>query len=108
MADTIDLSVDQGSTFKVNFQVTDTNNNIVTLTNYTGAGQVRKQYSSNTAISFSVDVFSNGIVTAALTANQTAQLTFERYVYDIEITANTGDVTRIVQGVINVAPQVTR
>lgn len=108
MADTIDLAIDQGTTFTVNFEVKDANNNVATLSNYTGAGQIRKQYNSNTAVSFAVTVNANGIVSAALTANQTGSLTFDRYVYDVEITSNTGVVSRIVQGTINVFPQVTR
>lgn len=108
MADKLNLLIDQGSTYSVNLEVKDANNNLVNLTGYSGAGQIRKQYTSNSATAFSVSVYANGTVTAALTANQTASLVNGRYVYDIELTNSISEVTRIVEGIITVTPQVTR
>lgn len=108
MADKLNLLVDQGSTYSINLEVKDANNNLVNLTGYSGAGQIRKQYTSNTAVPFTVSVYSNGTVTASLTANQTGSLVSDRYVYDIELTNSISEVTRIVEGVITVTPQVTR
>lgn len=108
MADKLNLLIDQGSTYSVNLEVKDANNSLVNLTGYAGAGQIRKQYTSNSATAFSVSVYSNGTVTAALTANQTSNLVNGRYVYDIELTNSIGEVTRIVEGIITVTPQVTR
>jgi len=108
MADKLNLLIDQGSTYSVNLEVKDANNALVNLTGYSGAGQIRKQYTSNSATSFSINVYSNGTVTAALSANQTANLVSGRYVYDIELTNAISEVTRIVEGIITVTPQVTR
>lgn len=108
MADKLNLLIDQGSTYSVNLEVKDANNNLVNLTGYSGAGQIRKQYTSNSATAFTVSVYSNGTVTAALTANQTSSLVSGRYVYDIELTNSIAEVTRIVEGIITVTPQVTR
>ena len=43
-----------------------------------------------------------------MTATQTAALDAERYVYDVEITeTSTGTVTRVIEGLITVRPNVT-
>jgi hypothetical protein len=49
-----------------------------------------------------------GVVTLSMTAADTASLDAERYVYDLEITqTSTGTVTRVIEGIISVRPQVT-
>lgn len=108
MADKLNLLIDQGTTYSVNLEVKDANNALVNLTGYSGAGQIRKQYTSNSATAFSISVYSNGTVTASLTANQTSNLVSGRYVYDIELTNALSEVTRIVEGIVTVTPQVTR
>lgn len=108
MADKVNLIIDQGTTYSVNYEVKDANNDLVNLTGYSGAGQIRKQYTSNSATAFSVTVYSNGTVSASLSANQTANLVSGRYVYDLELTNAINEVTRIVEGIITITPQVTR
>ena len=48
-----------------------------------------------------------GVVTLSLTAAETTALDAERYVYDLEITSSVGAVTRVIEGLITVRPQVT-
>lgn len=108
MADKVNLVIDQGTTYSVDFEVRDANNEIVNLTGYAGEGQVRKHYTSNTYVSFTVNTYSNGIVRAALTSNQTSSLSEGRYVYDIELTNAANDVTRVVEGIVTVTPEVTK
>jgi hypothetical protein len=48
-----------------------------------------------------------GVLTISLTANQTTALDAERYVYDVEITSSTGSVTRVLEGIITVRPEVS-
>lgn len=109
MADKVNLSIDQGATFSVDFVVNTSDGDTADLTDYTGAGQIRKTYTSNSATSFAISLFANGTVRASLTANQTGSLTEARYVYDVELTDTTdGVVTRIVEGVATINPQVTR
>ena len=50
----------------------------------------------------------SGVVALEMTATQTAALDAERYVYDVEITqTSTGTVTRVIEGLITVRPNVT-
>lgn len=108
MADKVNLTIDQGATFSVDFIVKDSNNDVVNLTDYVGAGQLRRNYASNSSTSFTIGVYSNGTVRASLSANQTSTLAADRYVYDIEIQNGLNEVTRIVEGIVTVTPQVTK
>ncbi len=49
-----------------------------------------------------------GVITLALTADQTSNLEDGRYVYDLEILqTSSSTVTRVIEGIITVRPQVT-
>jgi hypothetical protein len=104
------LTVDQGSTFKATIDVTDSDGDALNLTGYTVAGQLRKNYNSSTATNFtsSVTNASDGTIQISLSATQTNSLKAGRYVYDVEITSSGGDVTRVIEGQLEVTPGVTR
>ena len=110
MAIVSNLTVDQGSTFSASVDITDTEDNVLVLTGYTVAGQIRKTYDSSTAVSFSASVSnaSTGEVTISLTPAQTNALVAGRYVYDVEITSAGGTVTRVIEGQLEVTPGVTQ
>jgi hypothetical protein len=48
-----------------------------------------------------------GVITLSLTNAQTANLVAGRYVYDVEISDGT-TISRVVEGIITVTPNVTR
>jgi hypothetical protein len=48
-----------------------------------------------------------GTVVISLSDEVTADLTPATYVYDLELTSSTGDVTRLIQGAFVVDPEVT-
>ena len=111
MAIISNLIIDQGATFTADIDVTDADGNILVLTGYTAAGQMRKTYASSTATNFtaSIQSASNGTVRISLSAIQTNALKAGRYVYDVEITkTSTSEVTRVVEGQVEVTPGVTR
>jgi len=49
-----------------------------------------------------------GVITLSLTATETAALAAGRYVYDLEMVSSGGVVTRLLEGVVTVSPEVTR
>lgn len=111
MAVKVNLSIDQGSTFATTFNLTNEDTGeILDLSTYSAAGQIRKHYSSSNSVSFVCTVnTSTGVLAASLTANTTKAMTAGRYVYDIEVTESvTGSVSRIVEGIVTVNPEVTR
>ena len=111
MAAVANLSIDQGATFTSDITVKDINGNVFDLTGYTAVAKLAKGYSSTrtrTTISttFATDR-TTGVLTISLTANQTTALDAERHVYDVEITSSTGTVTRVLEGIITVRPEVS-
>lgn len=108
MATTVNLLIDQGATFSTMIDLVDQNGDPIDLSSYTGASQMRKHYTSSNSISFTVGLSNTGVVTLGLTAAQTAALTAGRYVYDVEVTDGANNVSRIVEGIVTVSPNVTR
>ena len=109
MAIKANLNIDQGTTFLTTINVTDDNDVIVNLTGYSGAAQLRKHYTSSNSVGFTVSISPTiGTVSLSMTANTTANLVGGRYVYDCELTDGNGAVTRLIEGIVTVTPQVTR
>lgn len=109
MGTKINLVIDQGTSFESVLNLKDDDENPVNLTGYTGAGQIRKHYSSSNSTSFTIALGgANGTVTISLSANTTANLVAGRYVYDVEVTDTGGLVSRLFEGIVTVTPQVTR
>lgn len=108
MAKRVNLLIDQGSTFNTMFELVDDFDEPLDVSDYTARGQIRKHYSSNSYTSFTCDL-QTGQLTIALNSNQTANLTPQRYVYDIELFDTVANsVTRVVEGFVTVSPEVTR
>jgi hypothetical protein len=109
MAIKANLFIDQGATYATQLFLTDTDGSAVNLTGYTAAAQMRKHYTSSNAVSFSTTITpESGGVILTLTANATANLNAGRYVYDVELTDSLGRISRIVEGVVTISPNVTR
>jgi hypothetical protein len=107
MAQRIDITMDQGATFEFSFNVNDANGSVLDLSNYTARAELRRHYTSTNSVSFSANIEANTIF-LRLTSNQTSNIVSGRYVYDCEIVDDDGLVTRAIEGVLNVSPEVTR
>ena len=109
MASKANLVIDQGSTFSTDLTLTDENGDPLSLSGFTANSQIRRWYtSSNTSAVFTTSInTTSSTISLTLTANQTSNLTFGRYVYDVEITSGS-EVSRIVEVIITITPQVTR
>jgi len=103
------IVIDQGTTFATTIDVTDEDSNIVNLTGFTGAAQLRKHYTSTAQTAFTVSITANtGVVSLSLSANVTNNVAAGRYVYDCELTDAAGTVSRLIEGIVTVTPGVTR
>ena len=105
------IVVDQGADYSASIDVADSDGDNIDLSGYTAAGQIRKTYSSSTAVDFTVSVAtpaSAGVLNISLTSTQTSAMKAGRYVYDIEITNAGGTVTRVLEGQVEVTPGVTQ
>jgi len=110
MAVTSNLVLDQGSDFSVVINYNNEDGSSKDLTNYTARSQMRKSYYSTTATTLTSNISnaSNGEITLSLSSNVSANVKAGRYVYDLEVVSNTGYVTRVIEGIITVLPEVTR
>ena len=109
MATKANLVIDQGSTFSTDLTLKDENGDALNLSGYNANSQMRKWYTSTNATAvFTTSVSeTTGVITLSLSANQTGSITAGRYVYDVEINDGSA-VSRVVEGIITVTPQVTR
>lgn len=108
-----ELFLEQGATFNTIITLDDVYGDSYNLQNYSASSEMRKSYySSNATAVFNTSVNgTNGEILINLSAGQTANIAPGRYVYDILIynindTANT--TIRVLEGIINVTPRVTR
>ena len=105
------LYIEQGSTYNTNITLDDVYGETYNLSGYTANSQIRKSYySSNATATFSTTIDSQiGTISLDLTSQITANIAPGRYVYDATITdIQSGKITRILEGVIDVSPRVTR
>jgi hypothetical protein len=104
----------QGSTLRKPF-VWQANNVPVDITGYTGRCQFRPTLDSD-IVALNLTTLNGGVLidgptgTITLYASdaQTAALTLDKYVYDLEIVDTVGDVSRLVFGTVTLSKEITR
>jgi len=109
MAGKHNIVVGQGETFTLNFTVL-TDGVPWDLSDYTFAMQVRRSTSSATKLLdlTSATMTSLGKVSVTVSATIMAAITAGRWVYDIELTSSSLEVTRILEGRFIVTVGITR
>lgn len=115
-APTLDLQIDQGSTFVFHLEIRNgagANPPVLDLTGYTAKAQMRASYGSTVLKelttsdgTITIDA-ALGKITLTLSDEQTAAMTFNTAIYDLVMTGPTGVATRVVQGKVTVSPGVT-
>lgn len=109
MAIKANIIIDQGADFSATIDVTDASGDPFDLTSYGVAAQMRKNYASTSAITFATtENGALGQITLALANTITADIEPGRYLYDVEITSSSSEVTRVVEGIVTVTPGITR
>lgn len=117
MADTYNTTLDQGSTWNLTVEYEDPNGTAINLTGYSAKLQFRTSPLAVVADLTLTSITLNGGITIVpltgtlnltATPTQTSLLKPQRYVYDLEITSGTNQVTRLIEGTIQVSPEVTR
>lgn len=108
MATKLNLYIDQGTDFETSIEVTDDDGEAIDLSTFSGRSQIRKHYTSSTYYSFNVATNSGGVITITLSANTSTNIPAGRYVYDLELVSSSNVVSRIVEGIVTISPEVTR
>lgn len=115
------IQIEQGATFQLHLSLKDVNQNALDLTGWTGKCQLRSRPEAPTFIDVPVTILTPatiGVVQLNLTSDQTAAIPVNPtrgatiyptpYVYSIDLVKPTGEVYRIMQGIAEVSPEVTR
>jgi len=105
------IVIEQGFDFDTIFTLEDIGtNNLLNLTGYNIAAQLRKTYSSSSSVSFASTILSptEGSIQISLTASETVDLKPGRYVYDVKLISSGGSVTKPIEGSALVRAGVTR
>jgi len=110
-----DILIEQGATFRLHILYKDSDGDPINLTGYSARMQVRRKVSSTTALlTFTT---TNGAITLGGVAGTidivgsatvTDDVTGCCGVYDLELVAPSGIVTRLIQGNATISPEVTR
>ncbi len=100
MSTRLDLTIDQGADFQANVVTT------LDLTGYTANATFKTNFSSVTSNSLDVTLSGN-TVTLSMNAESSANVSAQRYVWDLVLTSGGGAVTREREGVLTVTPQVS-
>ena len=111
MAAYTDLTIDQGTDFETTFDLIGDDGEPIDITGYTFSGQIRKSYySTNPTANLSITIVSavNGNTIIRLNAANTSNIISGRYVYDIKMKDTSNLVSRVVEGIVTVTPQVTK
>ena len=104
------LLVERGANFLVSIVLDDVYGDNYDLTGFTATSQLRKSYyAANASGAFDTSIdYANSIVTLSLTANNSSNLSPGRYVYDTILTDGSYNVVRVLEGIVEVSPSVTR
>lgn len=110
MAEYVELSIEQGTTFSTTINVNENDGSPKDLSSYSARSQMRKSYYASSSKNFTMTKTdaAGGEITMSMSAANTANLTPGRWVYDVEIEDLGGVVTRIFEGIVVVMPGVTR
>lgn len=115
MAGKRDFTVDAGATFAFRAEALNDDLSAINVTDYLARMQARRYVEFPTpAVSLEIgegieiESASDGSFIITLTPEQTSDLGEGRYLYDLEIEAPGGVITRLLEGVLNVKANVTR
>lgn len=112
-ASTYNLLIEQGATFTLSLVWKDSEGDPVDLTGYSARMQVRPSVTSEDVLLSLTDqdgivLGGDGSIVVQASATQTAAISSKRGAYDLELEDQDGTVTRLLQGVVTISPEVTR
>lgn len=106
-----DLTVDQGSDFETTLDLVGDDGAPINVAGYVFSSQIRKSYySSNATANIVVTVANteNGNLVLSMNSSVTANIMAGRYLYDVKMKDTANVMTRLVEGIITITPQVTK
>ena len=111
MSGKLDIVIEQGAKFVRTVQIKDKDGAVVDITGSTFSGDVRKRHNSTTEtlnINTSIIDAANGKIELSIVSTFTAAVEAGEYVYDIIWTPSYDNDVRLLEGIAEVTPGVTR
>ena len=111
MATSIDLNIVQGSDFNVSIVAVDDLGTIINLTDYTVAGYAKHRYGDDEPTFDFKPTVSNataGEISMSLTPTETASIPVGQFVYGIECLSGDSIGFKVMNGKVNVTPEVNK
>lgn len=106
MATKANFIIEQGTDVQIDINLSDAD--VVDIDGYTARSQLRRHYQSTNYHSFVATVQDSNTVVLTMNAAVSSNVSPGRYVYDVEIISPANVVSRLVEGMITVTPEVTR
>ena len=110
-AGTYDIVIDQGSDFAIEVAISE-DGTVTPIETHSARAQLRPSPTSSTKtadFTCTITNASQGKLKMSLTNSVTAGIASGKYYYDLElVNTSSGSVTRLLQGVARVTPEVTR
>jgi hypothetical protein len=111
MANQVELFCDQGTDFSYTIDLSNDDGTALNVANYTFSSSIRKSYYSSgvTAnLTVSITDAANGNVRLSMNSATTANIKAGRYLYDVKMQDATNTISRVIEGIITVYPQITK
>ena len=109
MATRVNIILDQGTDFSTTVNLSDSSGINLNLTGYSANSQMRKTFSSSNSTAFTTSLsVANSTLTLSMNNETTAALSPGRYVYDVELKSSSNVISRILEGLVTVTPEVTK
>lgn len=105
----INLIMEQGADYEVDFTIRNDDGSALNLTGYTAESVVKKHSSSTTSYPFSVTFVDRtaGEISVSMASTTTGTMSEGRYMYDVVLTSPSSAKSRVIQGNVLVNPGVT-
>lgn len=110
MAQFVELDMDQGSDFSFYLTLSEDDGTPKDLTGYSFECSFAKSAYSLNPLSLNTEIESavEGVVLLSLSASDTRCVTPGRYVFDIKQIDSSNSISKIIEGILTVNPQVTK
>jgi len=105
----LNLALEQGADFNVNFTVRNKDLTPLNLLGYTASSEMRKHYTATTRYTFDITFIDRirGKISISMSDAVTGTIPEGRYVYDVFIESANGTKTKVVAGMVIVHPGVS-
>lgn len=106
MASKANFVIEQGSDLEIGITIADDSG--IDVSGYTCRSQMRKHALSANGVDITCSITGVATLSLTMTNEESSNVEPGRWMYDVELVAPSGLVTRVVEGLITVTPEITK